>query len=60
MKKMIPVALVVAILMACNNAADTSKTTDSVNVDVNTKTEPQKDTSSYERMPNKTNDSLHQ
>ena len=48
--------------MACNNAADTTQTKDSTNVDINTKTEtaPRSpgDTSSYERMSNKTNDSI--
>jgi hypothetical protein len=60
MKKIIPFVLFAAVLTACNNSADSVKTQDSVNVDVNTRTEPNKDTSSYERTPNKTNDSMQQ
>ena len=60
MKKLIPVILFVSMLTACNNSADTEKTTDSVNVDINTSNETNKDTSSYERMPNKINDSIPQ
>ena len=60
MKKLIPLILLVAIVMACNNSADNVQTKDSMNVDVNTHTETNKDTSSYDRMPNKTHDSMQQ
>ena len=60
MKKFIPFMLCVVIAMACNNSADTSKTKDSTNVNVNTGTMPGHDTSSYERMSNKTTDSTQQ
>jgi hypothetical protein len=60
MKKLIPFILFVAVLMACNNSADNVKTRDSVNVEMNTHNETNKDTSSYERMTNKTNDSTQQ
>ncbi|MFI5132247.1 MAG: hypothetical protein ACHQFX_19750 [Chitinophagales bacterium] len=62
MKNIVSVILVATVLMACNNAADTTQTKDSTNVDINTKTETAPrgpgDTSSYERMSNKTNDSI--
>ena len=60
MKKIIPFIFLVAVLTACNNSADNVKTKDSVNVDVNTRTETNKDTSSYDRMPNKIHDSMQQ
>jgi hypothetical protein len=64
MKKIISIILFATILVACNNAADTVQTKDSTNVDVNTKTgttpEASGDTSSYERMSNKTTDSTQQ
>ncbi len=63
MKKIVPVILFVATLTACNNAADNTEMKDSTNVDVNTRNnmsaDTSSDTSSYERMPNKTTDSLH-
>ena len=60
MKKLIPLILLVTISMACNNSADNVKTKDSVNVEMNTNNETNKDTSSYERMTNKINDSTQQ
>ena len=62
MKKIVPFILLLTIIIACNNAAETKETKDSTNMDVNTNTttDPGKDTSSYERMPNKINDSMRQ
>jgi hypothetical protein len=64
MKKIVPYILIVVLfiitMIGCNNAADTVETKDSTSIDVNTRTEPNKDTSSYERMPNKMTDSTQQ
>ena len=49
-------------MVACNNSAEGDKSKDTVNEDVNTGTtiDNTGDTSSYERMPNKINDSIPQ
>ena len=56
MKRIGPFIIIVMIVIACNNAAENTEARDSTNVDVNTRTniDTAKDTSSYERLSNKT------
>lgn len=61
MKKIliIPSALFLLVTTACNNSTDTSTTKDSTSKDVKTSTTIERgDTASYERMPQKTTDSI--
>jgi hypothetical protein len=59
MKKLIPVLLLLMTIAACNNDADSNEKADTVNLDVNTNTnQDMGDTSSYNRMPDKINDSM--
>lgn len=62
MKKLVMITIISLFIAACNNSADGNKSRDTVNVDVNTNTtiDHTGDTSSYERMPNKVNDSMPQ
>ena len=49
-------------MAACNNSAESDKSRDTMDADVNTGTtiDNTGDTSSYERMPNKINDRIPQ
>ena len=67
MKKIIMVLLSAVFIAACNNSAETDTNTDTVNLEQNRDMNNRNttvydsatgDTSSYERMPNKINDSI--
>jgi len=58
MKKLSLIILVSVLIAACNNSAEGDKSRDTVNT--GTTIDNSGDTSSYERMPNKINDSVPQ
>jgi hypothetical protein len=62
MKKLTVIILVAATITACNNSAEGDKKTDSATIQDNTRvsTDTKGDTSSYDRMSNKTSDSTQQ
>ena len=69
MKKIIMVLLAGVFITACNNSAESDTNTDTINLEQNRDMNNRNttvydsatgDTSSYERMPNKINDSIPQ